>query len=220
MRLLYDCKDYKYLFNCYRQISDTALEAGAPVDDRESEDNTLFHEGISVFHRLCQNFIYSASSNLELLRALAVYLFDIGFSTNFIGPVGETPFLCAARWNMPQTTTCLKVLLENRASPTAKDNYDRGALHLAIECDNWEEEYHDELFMKEEEFVATWEGSDPSKGLEDKLLFLLHAGCDPAAEDNEGLTVRDYSEKHGLREVWEAALSRFKREQGLLTIGE
>ena len=49
--------------------------------------------------------------------------------------------------------------------------------------------------------------------LEDKLLFLLRVGCDPAAKDNNGFTVSDYANREGLSDIWHRAQSIFEAEQ-------
>ena len=49
--------------------------------------------------------------------------------------------------------------------------------------------------------------------LEDKLLFLLRVGCDPVAEDNDGLTVCNYANREGLSDTWHTANFIFEAEQ-------
>ena len=141
---------------------------------------------------------------LEAYRTLAGYLIGVGYDVNFVGNEGLTPFLLAAKWNLPQTITCLGYLLDSGANAELKDDYGRGALHLALKNSYWGTNY-DEVFVDETDFVD----SDPMEGLEGKLLFLLQAGCDPAAKDNNGDTVADYAEWFELTEVWLRALTRF-----------
>lgn len=62
--------------------------------------------------------------------------------------------------------------------------------------------------------------SEWSELLRDKFLFLLRTGCDPAAEDDDGLTVCNYAKIHNLNTTWHAALSTFNAErQGVATNG-
>ena len=191
-----------------------ALEAGASVDDCEVEGSMLYHLNNSIFCVLISLFILRDLDydTIEVVRTIVAYLVDIGFSINFMDIEESFPILYAARWNLPLAIPFLQILIGNGADPTRKDKYGHGALHIAVDYGHWDKLY-DDINMDLERFNTAWEGSDALKGLEDKLLFLLHAGCDSEAIDHAGRTVWDCAEQHGLSEVWDAALSRFDEEE-------
>jgi Ankyrin repeat len=60
-----------------------------------------------------------------------------------------------------------------------------------------------------EQYPAT----DVQQSLLEKLLFLLHADCDPEVEDDDGLTVCGYAKKYGLSSTWHTALFTFDAER-------
>ena len=110
----------------------------------------------------------------------------------------------------------MQVLVKHGADPTIKDDYGHDALYAAVthgQCNNL---YEDELGIDPTEFNDIWGELDPLKGLEDKLLYLLHAGCDSAAIDNAGQTIQSCAKQEGLSKVWDAALSRFNEERDLM----
>ena len=135
------------------------------------------------------------------------YFVKAGFSIEDRNSGGETPFLNAAKRHEPRSRTPLQILWEQGADPTTKDNEGRGALHLAIE--NFWKDTNGFRFWKANSLTVP----ERCQFLKEKLLFLLQAGCDPGAEDNEGFTVNDYAETEGLSGVWELVLFNFNIEK-------
>lgn len=129
-------------FDYFHQISEVALKAGASVDDCGSIHIDGETPGEGMFHLLGHMFLcydcgaYNDAHFIKLQRIVA-YFIEIGFPVNSPNTVGETPFLSAAKAHSPYSTRYLQIILENGADPTAKDNWGRGALHLAIE-NHWE----------------------------------------------------------------------------------
>ena len=214
----------------FRQMSDLALQAGASVDDCESSDMIRPPMPWGMLHSLIdyaitdEDVIFSDAMALKFKLFVAA-LVDVGFSIEYREFSGQTPFLHAARHHESSSRTVLQILLEHGADPTAKDDRGRGALHLAIkhfwrlvsddgdtsESDDSTDEASPEEYPGE--VVVRLKPSELCQLLQDRLLFLLQVGCDPEAKDNNGLTVTDYAERHGLSGAWDRALRKFKAEQ-------
>ena len=226
-------------FNYFRHISDVALEAGASIDDCENSDIRVTFSGGGMIHSLIHSVLFSEDVVFSDAKAMKFELFmayfvEVGFSIEYRNFGGETPFLNAAKRHRSYSRTLLQILLEQGANPTAKDNKGRGALHLAIE--NFWEDTNSLDFDKADNSGSNDDDASESGGaaslekypgegairwtvpewyqlLKDELLFLLQAGCDPGAEDNDGFTVNDYAETEGLSGAWELVFFNFNAEQ-------
>ena len=263
-------------FDHFRQISEVALEAGASVDDCGILDSEGYFMAGGIIHFLIFFTLYYSKvnctdANTFKLQAFIAYFVKIGLSIEDKNGWGKTPFLYAAECHYSLSITFLRILLEQGANLTARDDMGRSALHLVIEkfrIDTWindtaeadslgstdddpfddnssdDESYDDNssdddssesegntdsaLTSGDRDNVVLEQSpdldfadppeSERSQLLMDKLLFLLRAGCDPGAKDNEGEAVGDYAESCGCSTTWDAALSTFNAErQGVET---
>ena len=195
-------------FNHFRQISEIVIAAGASMDDCEVlGEDPCFHLGGPLHHvtRLVPAVENLPASGKDDLRRFVKYMVKLGFSVHDVNSYGETPFLYESKSTYSLSTLYLELLLESGANPNARDFTGDGALHLIL-LDKYET---DSLFCWH---IPPHSWVETSEQLKDKLLFLLHAGCDPYAVCDSGYSVGDVAEMRGLGDVWQSALLTFSQE--------
>lgn len=141
---------------------------------------------------------------LQMVHDVLRYLLSIGCTLEDREPLGKTCFLHASVTYGYGLMDYLFMLVQNGADVQAKDHLGRGALHLVLNRFNFDEAGH--------ALVQPRYSNDD----EDRLVFLLKAGCDPTAKDFEGKEPIEYIiHDEALTPIWIHALTRAKHRQGL-----
>ena len=190
------------------QISEMLIAAGASIDDYEVPGVGPCLDLNGPLHNV--TMVGTALDNLPAsrkddLRRFVKYMINLGFSVDDINSLGETPFLHGSKSKCIRSTLYLELLLESGANPNARDFSGNGALHLFL------------LDKYETNALLCWlipprSWVENPEQLKDRLLFLLHAGCDPYAVCDNGYSVGDVAELRGLGDIWQSALSTFSEK--------